>query len=48
MARAAHVVDERVKVRRRVVRRASMVGRDAFGCRSLVGGFRWRLTIASK
>jgi hypothetical protein len=26
MARAAHVVDEKVKERRRVVRRASMVG----------------------
>jgi len=49
MTRAAvHVVEERVSDRRRVVRRASMVGRLAFGSLSLVGWFQWTLTIASK
>ena len=52
MARAAHVVDEKVSDIRRVVRRVSMVDRKllACGCRSfgLSDGYDGGLTTADK
>ena len=49
MARAAHVVDERVDEISSVMSSVSMIDRGApCGGRSFVGWFRWRLLIADE